>query len=203
MPTLKKSQWYFFIVTAAIVYDTQALSFESGRAKELDHSVAGKLENKFSFSDDRKTLFDKLWKAHNDVSHLTPKQILMKDLKIVDNIPVPGLPMLVEDFLKLKESYDTLTSFSEEHNASLVVVIGLDASIGIRRDVAIFSKNEGNKLSDVLLGLLLDSQKHKGYDFGFREVQTDYKDIKCLRQENVKLSRKQIIPIIKDAVGVI
>ncbi|CAG9858914.1 unnamed protein product [Phyllotreta striolata] len=191
-----------FLIYAAIVFDTQALSPKSGRAKELDHYIVGKLEEKFQFSDDRKTLFDILWKAHNDISQLTPRQILIKDLKIVGNVAVPGLPMLVEDFLKLDKSYQQLKSFAEEFEAPVLVLVGLDAAEGnIKRDLAVLFKNESNDVKEKLLEMLINSQKYKGYDFQFKEVPCNYEDIKCYRQENVSLSRKQVIPIIKDFVN--
>lgn len=171
---------------------------ENGRAKELDLIIAKKLEDKFCFDEDRKVVFDKLWTAHNDVSHLSPKQILSKDLKIVESIPVPGLPMLTENFLKLKDAYDAVTDMATEYRTSLLVLIGLEAKDGVKRDVGIFWKDGGEKLKDTLLATFENSENLKGYNFCFEEVSSGYDNIICLRQNNIKLSRKQIIPLIKD-----
>lgn len=173
---------------------------ENGKAKELDIKIADEIEKLYHFKEDKKTVYEKLWKAHNDVSHLTPRQLLFKDLKIIENIPVPGLPMLVADFLKLENAYQATKNFVEEHNTSLAVLIGLDATADVRRDVAIFFKEDSKPLKENLLNKLKNSEELKGYNFSFSEVPTKYGDIICLRQHNIKLSRKQIIPILKDCL---
>ncbi|KAJ8943921.1 hypothetical protein NQ314_009585 [Rhamnusium bicolor] len=189
-----------YLIYETIVYDTVALLPENGRAKELDLIIAKKLEEKFSFKEERKVVFEKLWAAHNDISHLTPTQILSKDLKIVENTPVPGLPMLVESFLKLDDAYTAIEKFAEKYKVSLLVLIGLDANREVKRDIGIFWKNGSKDLKDILLSKLKCSEDLKGYSFCLTEVCTGYKDIICLRQNNTKLSRKQIIPLIKDAI---
>lgn len=189
-----------YLLYATIIFDTQSLSPESKRAKELDFKIAEYLETKFSFPDRREDLYKKIWRAHNDVSQLTPQQILVKDCKVVKKIPVPGLPMLVEDFLKLDGAYEAIRLFTIDNNVSLLVVIGIDTTEIIKRDIAIYFTTDGEKLMDRLLEMLCNCQKVKGYDFQFKEIETKFQDIKCFRQENITLSRKQIIPIILDAV---
>jgi len=44
----------------------------------------------------REKLFEELLAARCDVRHLTPSQLLVKDMKIASGVPVPGLPVLVE-----------------------------------------------------------------------------------------------------------
>jgi hypothetical protein len=44
----------------------------------------------------REKLFEELLAARCDISHLTPSQLLVKDMKIASGVPVPGLPILVE-----------------------------------------------------------------------------------------------------------
>ncbi|CAH1170212.1 unnamed protein product [Phaedon cochleariae] len=189
-----------YLIYETIIYDTIALLPEHGRTKELDIKIAEKLEHEYNFEEGRKVIYDKLWKAHNDVSNLTPQQMLRKDLKIIETIPVPGLPMLVETFLKIHHSYDAIRLLAEEHNVSLLVLIGLDASNDVRRDVAVYYKKDGEQMKDLLINKLYDKESLRGYNFSFSEVDTDYNDIVCLRQGNTKLSRKQIVPLIKDTV---
>ncbi|KAJ8957074.1 hypothetical protein NQ318_007287 [Aromia moschata] len=101
-----------YLIYETMIYDTVALLPENGRAKELDLTIAKKLEEKFSFTEGRIAVFEKILEAHNNVSQLTPSQMLMKDLKIVDNIPVPGLPMLVQNFLKIDAAYNAIENFA-------------------------------------------------------------------------------------------
>ncbi|CAH1957043.1 unnamed protein product [Acanthoscelides obtectus] len=193
----KELAWLLYEV---IVYDTVALLPENGRAKELDISIACKLERKYDFQEERKTVYQRLWQAHNDVSHLTPKQMLNKDLKLIETVPVPGLPMLLIDYLKLENSYESIKTLSDELNAHLIVLIGMDASKDVKRDLGIYFKPTSVSLKDALLEKFNHSQKLNGFDFMFCEVHTDYSDLVCLRQNNVKLSRKQIVPLILDAI---
>ncbi|XP_057652242.1 exopolyphosphatase PRUNE1-like [Diorhabda carinulata] len=189
-----------YLLYATIIFDTQSLSPETKRAKELDFKIAEYLETNYNFPDRRENLYKKIWKAHNDVSHLTPKQILTKDCKVVKKVPVPGLPMLAEDFLNLDGAYEAIRLFAIDNNVPLLVIMGIDTTEVVRRDIAIFFTTDGEKLMDKLLEMLCNCQQVKGYDFQFKEINTEFEDIKCFRQENVTLSRKQIIPIILDAV---
>ncbi|XP_018576374.1 exopolyphosphatase PRUNE1 [Anoplophora glabripennis] len=189
-----------YMIYETIIYDTIALRPENGRAKELDVSIAKKLEDKFCFKEGRGIIYNKLWAAHNDVSHLSPRQILLKDLKIVENIPVPGLPMLVQNFFKITDAYNAVENMADEYEVSLVILIGLDASEEVKRDVAIFWRDDGIELKNMLLTTLTNSEELKGYNFCFQEINTGCTNVVCLRQNNVKLSRKQIIPLIKYAL---
>nr|CAH7757111.1 unnamed protein product [Callosobruchus chinensis] len=119
---------------------------------------------------------------------------------MIETIPVPGLPMLVIDYLKLNNAQESINKFSEELKVPLVVLIGLDATDVVKRDVAIYYKPESTKLKDILLHKFKNSQELKGYDFMFCEVPTTFPNIVCLNQRNVKLTRKQIVPLILDAI---
>lgn len=189
-----------FVFAETIIYDTIGLLPEHGKAKELDIRIIDELKEIFTFEEDTISLYEKLWEAHNDVSHLTPKQLLLKDLKIIENIPVPGLPMLAADFLKLKQSYETIKELVLEYNTSFMLLIGLDAASEVKRDVALFFKEKSIALKENLLEKMYNSQQLKGYNFEFSEVYTGFDDIVCLRQFNIKLSRKQIIPLLKDCL---
>nr|XP_023016588.1 uncharacterized protein LOC111505920 [Leptinotarsa decemlineata] len=126
--------------------------------------------------------------------------MLDKDLKIVEDIPVPGLPMLVENFLKVPGAYDAIKTFANDYKVSLLVLVGLDASNGVKRDVAVYWKSTGSALKDHLLQKLWNSKKLKGYDLSLSEVRTEFTDIVCLKVNNIKMSRKQLVPLVQDAV---
>ncbi|XP_019871679.1 exopolyphosphatase PRUNE1 [Aethina tumida] len=188
-----------YLLYATIVYDTVGLKPENGRMKELDLNIAKKLEDLFKFDKDRDSTFAEVRQAHIDVSHLTVRQLLLRDLKIVCDIPVPGLPMLVEDFLKIDGAYDEVTKFSREYSGGVVVLIGLDTRGEVKRDIAILWMQDC-RLKEVLIEKLKKAQELKGYDFEFTPVKTCFNNVICLRQGNVKLSRKQIIPFVKETI---
>ncbi|KAF2894315.1 hypothetical protein ILUMI_11863, partial [Ignelater luminosus] len=188
-----------------IIFDTIAFSPEAGRVKELDILVSKKLSERFPLDHDVKSVFDELWSAHNDVSHLTPKQLLSKDLKIVEGLPIPGLPMLVEDYLKLQDVLQDMTEFCKEKCSSVMVIIGLhvvecEGVNQVHRDVAVFNCGTNNEdLVNIIVTNLKNAPKLKGYDFDFEEISVSVSGIKCFKQNNIKLTRKHILPLLKDA----
>lgn len=184
-----------YLLYATIVVDCKALEPGKGKAKELDCRMAKLLENKYSFIDTRQTLFQKLMNLRTNVSNLTPKQILCKDTKIIEGVPVPSLPMLVQNFLKLEGSYKALKEFAAESNTSVIVLKGADRG---RKDVAVFGIVGSERLKAKILEVLLNN---KEYDFQFTKLQKKNKYITLLNQGNLKLSRKQLVPLIKHALS--
>lgn len=193
---LDKSLAYMLYQT--IIYDTLALKPEKGKAKPLDIDVGRKLEEKFHFSEDRQALFDRLWAAHIDVSHLSATQLLYKDMKVVEGVYIPGLPMLVEDYLKKDGAYEAVVGFATKHGVTCVLLVGLDASSDcVRRDVAIYSKTPEDKLRTVLLKVF---KTNREYDFQFEKRATQFGEtVELLHVHNTKLSRKQLIPLVNEA----
>ncbi|XP_060534631.1 exopolyphosphatase PRUNE1 [Cylas formicarius] len=186
-----------YMLYQTIVFDTIALLPENGKAKDLDLQVCNILEKQFEFTEGRKNLFDRLWRVHNDVSHLSPKQLLYKDLKVVEGVLVPGLPMLVENFLKLVDSYGAVAEFCREHDLFFAVLVGLEANDVVKRDVAIFSEDTEDPMR---IRLLKEFERDTTYNFQFEEIPTGFDNICLLRVHNTKLSRKQLVPLIKLAV---
>ncbi|XP_063920417.1 exopolyphosphatase PRUNE1 [Zophobas morio] len=187
------------LLYATIIYDTIGLNKEHGKTFDEDLTVAQRLEDILKTSPNRKDLFDLLWKVHNDSSTLTTKDLLYRDLKIVKGIPIPGLPMLVEDYLKREDAYNALTTFITENKSASAVVIGIDASKGVRRDVAIFSTDSHFK--NTLINILKNSQQIAGSDLMLTEVVTKNESVVCFSQGNIKLTRKFILPLVNQAAS--
>lgn len=80
----------------AIILDTACFSQAADRTTDLDLRMAAEMEARGVDSEGREKLFEELLAARCDVSHLTPSQLLVKDMKIASGVPVPGLPILVE-----------------------------------------------------------------------------------------------------------
>lgn len=187
-------------VLDTIIFDTIALNPEHGRVRQLDIKIAEKLEKKFDLPKDRQKLFEYLWRVHNDTENLTAAQLLLRDLKIVDGIPLPGLPTLVDTFLKRDDCVQAMGEFAVKRHSNLVVLIGLEAEEIVMRDVAVFFRDK----NDPLVGLVLDELKNGDIGGGdtlqLEEVHTDVENILYFKQKNVKASRKKIIPLVKRAV---
>lgn len=185
---------YFY--TETIVFDTIGFNEEAAKAKPLDYQVATALEKILRISPNRKETFEILWEAHNDVSHLTAKQLLSKDVKFLKNVCIPGLPMLVKNYLALDGVSDALESYSNDKNCLVLILMGLEASGGVFRDLAIFANQEDEELKRVLLSVI---QKHS--EFNFQRQTSTIPKVTYFIQGNAKLSRKQLLPVIKDAIS--
>ena len=79
-----------------IILDTACFSQAADRTTDLDLRMAAEMEARGVDPGGREKLFEELLAARCDVSHLTPSQLLVKDMKIASGVPVPGLPILVE-----------------------------------------------------------------------------------------------------------
>lgn len=180
-----------------IVYDTIALKPQNLKATALDIEVAKKLEALHGFDEEHQELYDRLWGAHVDVSHLTPSQLLQKDLKLVEGVYIPGLPMLVEEFLALQGSLESLAAFARLKQMRVLLLVGLNASGGrVQRDVAVYSNPPKEPLAEALIRTLLD----KKADFLIEEKLPKFgENILLLRLHNVQVSRKQLVPLVKEA----
>lgn len=175
----------------------------------MDVEVAKQLQDNFSFTNDYQSLFDQLWAEHNNVSQLTPYQLLHKDLKVVEDIFIPGLPTLVEDYLNLKGGFEAVEKFAQDHKvknfilfsityiqllqASCVLLCGMDATNNqVKRDVGVYSPSE----NDTLKSLLLSNLQTNECDVKTEKRQTKFDSkIYLLR---VKATRKQLIPVVKE-----
>lgn len=182
-----------------IIYDTVALRPELGKAKPLDIEVALNLEKTYNFlAKNRQSVCDSLWAVHNDISALSPKQLLYKDMKVIESFYIPGLPILVEDYLKIPEAHRAIVEFAVENKTNCVLLVGLDVTAGkVRRDIGIYSTTKEDRLKAALLNVFDDNPD---YDFQFEHRTTAFDDdMYLLHVHNIKLSRKQLVPVVKQA----
>ena len=186
----------YFTILETIIFDTIGLSPDAGRMKQLDVDMCERLEKFLNIKPNHRELFEKLWSAHNDVSHLTPKQILSKDLKIVENILVPGLPMLVKKFLCLCNVQSEIRSLYEEAMCSVIVLMGLEVTNGVvYRDIGLYPYGEGCQIVEII-----DKNLMNCAELNLEVVDVEISNIKYFKQNNHKLSRKRILPLIKASI---
>lgn len=72
------------------------MSEEAGRATATDIDVLNTIEKLGGLISDRTETFNKLIEAKTDISELTLEELMIKDLKIVNGIPLVGFSLLVE-----------------------------------------------------------------------------------------------------------
>lgn len=79
-----------------ILIDTYNMSDEAGRATTIDVDVLNALEQLGRLTSDRTKTFKKIMHAKMDISELTLEELMIKDLKVTNGIPLVGFSFLVE-----------------------------------------------------------------------------------------------------------
>lgn len=193
------------LIYGTIVLDTFCFNEDVKRYTALDREVADHCKQLGDISTPEKDLCDKLRESRSDISLLTPAQILIKDMKLVECIPISTLTTSVEAFLSKSDSDHHVKSVCEALNAPLFIILGVvwDGDT-LKRDVYIYccSNYKNDKVKDkggpeALVEFII---RHLN-DYTLLDLKF-IKDISsgCLfRQTNTKLTRKHILPIVENA----
>lgn len=72
------------------------MSDKAGRATAVDIDVLNTLERLGGLTSNRTDTFIELMRAKTDISELTLEELMIKDLKVVNNIPLVGFSLLAE-----------------------------------------------------------------------------------------------------------
>jgi len=72
------------------------MSEEVGRATATDVDILNIIERLGGLTSDRTEVFNKIVYAKTDISELTLEELMIKDLKITNGIPLVGFSLLVE-----------------------------------------------------------------------------------------------------------
>lgn len=189
------------LLYGAIILDTVNFSKDADKARQLDLDMAERIEQVLNIENPlmhRSQLLQELVEARSDVSTLDSMQILYKDLKLIKNksgtkhIAFPGFPLLVTDYIQMPNAESNLKEFASEHNLDVVILMGLKIIDGqVYRDLGVFNfKNE--HLTQLIIDQLLSNnlQLERWQDIHFLNGQ-------LYQQQNLKASRKQILPLTK------
>lgn len=181
------------LLHGTIILDTVNFNKDAKRFQKLDIMMAEYLEKNYSLTHTRDNIYKQLTKARSDISLLTPAQILHRDMKIVKEIPIPGVPMLFADYIKLPKAPEALEQLKNEYKAEIVIPMGLATYENIvYRDIGVYG-NE-NKLKHELIKTLT------GSELGLIYAETNVYNLSLFDQKNVKMSRKHILPIIESVI---
>lgn len=182
-----------FLTSGPIILDTINFSPEADKARRLDFEIAAKMEGILEIHDPgyRKCLFDELVAARSDVSALDSYQILFKDMKIIGGkIAVPGYPIRVQEFIQMVNADRNVRRFASELNCEVVVLMGMKYTNGrVLRDLALVN------ISNPQLFASCQKSLEGSPEFQFQKVGS-FMDGPVYEQLNIKLSRKQIMPIL-------
>lgn len=72
------------------------MSIEAGRATATDIDVLNALEQLGRLMSTRTETFNKIMNAKTNISELSLEELMIKDLKITDGVPLVGFSLLVE-----------------------------------------------------------------------------------------------------------
>ncbi|XP_046976101.1 exopolyphosphatase PRUNE1, partial [Vanessa cardui] len=176
-----------------IILDTVNFSKEVNKATPLDEDSALYLEKIIKLEDNqhrRQSKLDRLLRARSDVTTLTASQLLRKDLKILEDIFVPSFPVLVKEFLQKPQALEAVSEALTLRSCNLAVLLGMDLSEGLKRDVAVISSSpeRGEKLAEFL-------QKWSSPPL---ELQAETETCIYFKQMNLSASRKQYMPALNE-----
>ena len=192
------------LLRGPILVDTCNFSKEANRATPADVEIVESLEKVGLLDLDRDKAFNELVKAKSDISELTIDDLLIKDLKVIVGIPIVGLPILVKDFLDLQEAHlESLGNFAKCKNTTIVVLMGMQLNAQkISRDIAVFSSH-ANRLRDKIIEALMVSTQPSLELNLIRKIHQEDGDVNLFlyEQRNLRATRKQILPIIRDTVS--
>lgn len=189
---------------APIILDTVNFSTDAGKATPFDQMICDKLEMLLGIDEvQRGHLFNELVAARSDVSLLDSLQILSKDVKIISNfddsrvIAIPGYPISVHEYTGMLDAKENLLKFAEIHRCDVIVLMGMKVVDGtVLRDVGVVNFNDHRLFDKIVERLSSD----KSMLFLVPEERINFLDGKFYSQNNVKASRKQILPMVKNVL---
>uniref|UniRef100_A0A1Y9HAL3 DHHA2 domain-containing protein n=1 Tax=Anopheles farauti TaxID=69004 RepID=A0A1Y9HAL3_9DIPT len=199
------------LLYAAIVLDTVNFSKEADKAKPMDFEIADKIETYLHIAEEyrlahRETLFKSLVAARCDVSELNASQLLLKDLKIISQndrvVALPGFPMAVQDYLKLPDQREHFDQFAISTRSNVVILLGMKVlpDGGVRRDIGVIPIDD-KPLAEKIISAIRNC---KQMNFELEELAScDRTGAIFFQQHNLKASRKQLIPFVKNVLSTV
>ncbi|KYN06614.1 Discoidin domain-containing receptor 2 [Cyphomyrmex costatus] len=183
------------LLRGPILIDTYNMSDEAGRATATDVDVLNTLEQIGRLISDRTDIFKKIMHAKTDISDLTLEELMIKDLKVTNRIPLVGFSLLVEEFLVRENAKEVVERFANERNCNVVVLIGQDVNRErVARDIAIFS-TLCNQLANNIIQALLESTQPSLNLKLIKEIREEKCSLYLYKQGNVKVTQKCILPL--------
>ncbi|XP_066586696.1 exopolyphosphatase PRUNE1 [Prorops nasuta] len=190
------------LLRGPILADTYNLSKKVDRATPLDYEMIEKLEKLGNLKAvDRDETYKDILNAKTDISCLTTYDLLIRDLKETNGVPIAVFPMLVEEFLGMDDWSSSLRNFTKEKNAQLVILIGLELrNDRVTRDIAVFSLSSNELENKVIQALTSSSQPSLDLTLTKQIKEEDPEggySLSCFQQRNLSATRKQILPIVR------
>lgn len=200
---IKKEQSLLHFLYGPIILDTINYSKDADKVRELDFEMTEIIESALSIEDiesTRQDIFKSLVDARSDVSSLNSFQILSKDLKIVSNknstvkVAMPGLDVF--EYPVMNDAAENIKLFAEQENIDVVMFMGMKpVNNTVERHLAVIDIKNKNLFDDIIK--TIESMKNPDLELVLND-DIKFLDGKFYNQKNVKASRKQILPVIRD-----
>ncbi|XP_034251535.1 exopolyphosphatase PRUNE1 isoform X2 [Thrips palmi] len=189
------------LIRGTVLLDTACFSAQADRTTPSDTAIVSACEERGTgHASDRSATFEDIIAARKDVSELTALQILHKDMKVVRGLPLPGMPLLVQDFLQRADAAEALAALCAKHLSDAAVVMGMsfsgEASSTLRRDIAVYSAGGKEQPAKTLVEAL---QKDESLQLVERPCALP--GVSLFDQRNTKCSRKQVLPLVQAALS--
>lgn len=190
------------LLRGPILIDTCNMSPKVHRATVTDFSVLSALEQHGGLTSETRTeTFNKIMDAKTDISELTLEELMIKDLKVINGVPLVGFPFLVESFLMRENAKETIEKFGNDRNYDVIILMGQNISDELKcvsKDIAVFSTLDNRLALDITVALL-SFEAFLNLEL-IKEIEIEKYKLCLYRQRNVKATRKQVLPIVQKTV---
>ncbi|XP_033725960.1 uncharacterized protein LOC117315717 [Pecten maximus] len=184
------------LLYGTILVDTINQSPAAGKTTPRDTAVIQTLEG-WVPNQEGKELYEQIQKAKFNLTGLSNTDILEKDLKIVTGsccvVAMASVSMEMREFISRTNSITDCQDFLHDKGAAILVMMTLyqDAVGEPRRQLAVYP-------SDSDLARQLTSTLENSFDpnLGLLTLPVSHDGICCYTQENVKASRKKVLPLV-------
>jgi len=180
-----------------ILVDTANCLPSAGRVTPRDFAALEKLEKQIDENILRDDAYQEIMKAKADVSKLSSLQILGKDSKSLERICVSGMPFSARQFIERSDSMTALTYKMKEGDFKVIIVMGvLVVDNSVHRDMALYCP-DGELRQRLSKWLSSANNEQLQLEDNTESLQSNCEFISYFVQNNVKASRKQVMPILK------
>jgi exopolyphosphatase len=203
------------LALAPILIDTANFTMESV-VTPADAEIAEYLESMITpepgRSYKRKEYFQEVFDAKQDISRLSLYDILRKDYKQWDDSKtinlgissvVKGFQFLLEKAGSKEKLNSEMEKFAEERGLSLFSVLTvLDQHNKLKRELLVLAMNE--KGVDAVKRFESTGKDHLGLEaWGDKQLDIDGENQsrRCWQQERTQNGRKQVAPLLREAIG--
>ncbi|XP_062585819.1 uncharacterized protein LOC134247479 [Saccostrea cucullata] len=184
------------LLLGTILVDTVNTSPEAGKTTPYDQEVLRRLTQIVPDLDKDK-LYSDIQDTKNDISALSTKEVLEKDLKCVTHgnhtVVMSSIPVSLEAFLQRSDVSESMNSLMLDRKGQNVVVMTMHVDTGAPcREILIFSNSaeETTKLTEFL-------KTNEEIQLDLQPFTCDLRNCLAYYQGNVKASRKKVLPLVK------